>query len=721
MSTERLFRLLSYLTVFCGFFSLWVGGAIGPVGTGLFLVMMIVAWFLEDSSWQISERLGTALIVLAIPFYYGLWRLGFFSYSSTDSMLPGILARLILSLSAIKLLQQKGDRDWIFLYVMGFCELLLAAGLSISAMYLLAFVMYAFSMVCTIVLFEMRKTGRAVWERAYKKADEQPSELKMAGFRRIPATAVFLILLITLIAAPLFYAIPRVGGAGLGSDPSGGVSTRSGFSDTVELGGIGRIQQSDGVVMRVRLEGADTIGNLKWRGLALDTFNGKAWSKYRPNAKEPRAKNDNGLIQVDFATGKESLLLQTFYMEPLDTPVIFAAPRAVGIQGSFPVVFKDLYGGITFSRSGDRVSYKVLSDTSLPSDKVLREDREEYPSGIENYLQLPEVIDPRIAELAATITRDSHNRYDAAVAIESYLQNEFGYTLEQKAGGPDPLADFLFNVREGHCEYFATAMVLMMRSQGIATRLVTGFQQGEYNETADVFVVRQNQAHAWVEVYFPGEKQWVAFDPTPAASATETGAVAGFSKRVTKYMEALEMFWIQYFVAFDNQEQRTLFTSVRRNIQDAQSSTTSWLQSAQTLFNEWWKDVKGENGGDTRMAAIGYGAGVVSALAVALMLAILLFRKLRKMKLWQRLRGMFAKRPETQIIEFYERMVSVLAGRGLLRESHQTPAEFATQTGFPEAVKLTGKYNDVRFGKEDLTASERDAIEAWLGTLSAKG
>lgn len=720
-STERIFRLLSYLTVFCGFFSLWVGGAIGPIGTGLFLLVMVAAWFLEGSRWQISERLGTVLIVLAIPFYYGLWRIGFFSFSSSDAMLPGILARLILSLSAIKLLQQKSDRDWIFLYVMGFFELLLAAGLSISALYLVAFAMFAFSMVCTIVLFEMRKTRRLVWERSYKKADDAPEELSFKGFRRIPVAAVFLISVITLIATPLFFAIPRVGGAGLGSDPGGGVSTRSGFSDTVELGGIGRIQQSDGVVMRVRLEGADTAGNLKWRGLALDTFNGKGWTKYRPNAKEPRARNDNGLIQVDYATGKESLLLQTFYMEPLDTPVIFAAPRAVGIQGSFPVVFKDVYGGLTFQRSGDRVSYKVLSDTSLPSSQVLRSDRGEYPNGIENYLQLPDGFDPRITELSATLTERTHNRYDAAVAVEQYLQNEFGYTLEQKAGGSDPLADFLFNVREGHCEYFATAMALMLRSQGIATRLVTGFQQGEYNETADAFVVRQNQAHAWVEVYFPGEEVWVAFDPTPAASGTETSAVSGFSKRVTKYMEALEMLWIQYFVAFDNQEQKTLFTSVRRNIADAQSGTNSFLQSAQTMFNEWWKDVRGDNGSQTRLAAIGYGVAAVSSLAAILLLGIIVFRKIRKVGLWNRLKARFGGRPEMQIVEFYERMVESLAARGLLRESHQTPAEFAEQTGFPEAVSLTRRYNDVRFGKAELTAAERSEIEAWLGTLTAKG
>ena len=113
---------------------------------------MIAAWLLEGSRLQISERLGTILIVLAMPVYYLLYRFGFFNFSNAETMLPGILARLILSLTAIKLLQRKSDRDWIFLYIMSFFAVLLAAGLSISALYLLSFVSYVFIMVCTQVL-----------------------------------------------------------------------------------------------------------------------------------------------------------------------------------------------------------------------------------------------------------------------------------------------------------------------------------------------------------------------------------------------------------------------------------------------------------------------------------------------------------------------------------------------------------------------------------------
>src|SRR5690606_28415666 len=152
-----------------------------------------------------------------------------------------------------------------------------------------------------------------------------------------------------------------------------------------------------------------------------------------------------------------------------------------------------------------------------------------------NYLQLPE-IDPRIAELTEQVIGDSTNRYDSARRVEQYLQTQFGYTLEMKAGGEEPLADFLFNVREGHCEYFATAMAIMLRTQGIATRVVNGFSRGEYNEMADVWVVRQRNAHSWVEVYFPGENAWVQFDPTPVAGQDGAPVQAGIAGGLFQYI-----------------------------------------------------------------------------------------------------------------------------------------------------------------------------------------
>ena len=720
MNFERLFRTLSYATVFCGFFALWIAGAFGVAGAAFFVAAMIGAWFIEGTRLQISERVGTLLIVLAVPIYYGLWRIGYFTFVSQEAMLPGILARLILSLSAIKLLQRKSDRDWIFLYIMAFFQVLLAAGLSISALYLFAFITFVFFMVAAIILFEMRKTDRSVLERATVKREIVGSRLKLPGFGRIPATSIVLILAIIVLATPIFFLIPRVGGAGMGADPSNS-SMRAGFSDKVQLGGSGRIQQSDEVVMRVRLEGNDSTGNLKWRGIALDTFDGQLWSRSKPNFREPRTKGEREIIQVDYATGRESLLLQTVYLEPLDQPVLFAAPRAVGVQGNFDLLMRDAHGSIYFQRQGERVSYKVLSDTSLPGAGQLRTDRELYPVQFNSYLQLPASLDPRIEQLTSTVTANARNRFDAAAMVENYLQTQFGYTLEQKAGGNEPLSDFLFNVREGHCEYFATAMALMLRTQGIATRVVTGFQQGEYNETADVFVVRQLNAHAWVEVYFPGEEVWVPFDPTPAAGQGLEAVSTGIMGQYTKYLEALEMFWIQYFVAFDNQEQKSLLTSVKKSFVDYQSKTSSYVETFQILVAEWWKDVKGENGFETRAAAVGYAIGGV----LLVVLIVLTFwwgaKRIRSMAIWTRIRLRFHPGQNPTIIEFYDRMIRLLGERGMIREPHQTPLEFAAATRLPEAVMLTQKYNSVRFGNAQLSTTEQDQIENWLGSFLVKG
>src|SRR6202008_1030578 len=109
---------------------------------------------------------------------------------------------------------------------------------------------------------------------------------------------------------------------------------------------------------------------------------------------------------------------------------------------------------------------------------------------------------------------------------------------------PDPLADFLFNVRAGHCEYFSTAMAVMLRTRGIATRVVNGFLPGEYNEAASAFTVRQSDAHSWGEFYFQEPNSWVTFDPTPPAGRAEP-LRSGVVGQLEKYAEAFELIWFQ--------------------------------------------------------------------------------------------------------------------------------------------------------------------------------
>ena len=121
--------------------------------------------------------------------------------------------------------------------------------------------------------------------------------------------------------------------------------------------------------------------------------------------------------------------------------------------------------------------------------------------------------------------------YDKAVAIERFLRSRYAYTLKLSGKpGDDPLAHFLFETHAGHCEYFASAMTIMLRTLGIPSREVNGFLPGEYNDLAGDYIVRASDAHSWVEVYFPGTG-WVTFDPTPAAIENFGSFVAARSVR----------------------------------------------------------------------------------------------------------------------------------------------------------------------------------------------
>ncbi len=636
--------------------------------------------------------------------------------------LAAMLAQLILVLAAIKLLQRKAERDWLFLYLMAFFEVLLAAGLSISPLYLASLILYMLVTICAIVTFEIRKTSAAISRDSnYKKTDDKEKLFRKISLARLPLTAIILLILVVAFAAPLFFALPRVGSAGFGSS-SKGLSNVTGFSDSVNLGEIGNLLQNDQIVMRARIDKTDeqNLGALHWRGVALDTFDNKRWSKSNKNFRESFVKLERGFFLIDYPQANAASTIQTIYLEPIDTPVLFALSRPLAIEGSFQSeLYKDSEGAITFQRgNSERISYKVNSDRSLPAASLLKSDNGDYEPEAKRYLQLPDQFDERIAALAAQTTAKQTNRYDKARAIENYLQTEFGYTLEMKAKGDEPLADFLFNVREGHCEYFATAMAIMLRTQGIATRIVNGFQRGEYNETANVFVVKQKDAHSWVEVYFPRENAWVPFDPTPSAGRfDDSTAASGIFGKFNSYLVALETFWIQYFVSYDNQEQKSLMRSVKNSFAEYQAKTSVWLNDMQYRLSDWWREVRGDKGLQASARAVAFGVGYLLAAIFGIILIVWLYRKIRRLDVWQKISVWLKSRNQKSIVEFYERMQRVLASKGFTRAAHQTPLEFAFALNMPEAVSITEKYNRVRFGEKNLSNVESQEIENWLLSL----
>ena len=713
------FNLISYAVMLCGFLSLLVSGGVENISLMFFGIVLILAWYLEGSVWQISERLGTLSVIFVVPLFYLNWKYKIFGVN--ENQIFGMLARVILILAGIKLLQRKTDRDWIFLYLMAFFEVLLAAGMSISPLYLATMILFFLTIICAIIAFEIKKTtktiGGNISQNNFEKAQTvfaKTSPLK------ISFTAVVLLTLIIGCGTPLFFALPRVSSAGLGGT-SNSLSGMTGFSDSVKLGEIGELLQSDQVVLRARLENSQGKDPrfLKWRGVALDNFDNKSWSKSKTEYTAPIYKREGDFFLLGYASDSDNLIVQTVYLEPIDVPALFAVSRPVAVQGNFKFLRKNANDEVIFQRNDfDRLSYKVYSDASVPDTSLLKADNNVYTKDDQRYLQLPTNLDGRIADLAEELTIKNSNRYEKARTIEHYLQTQFGYTLQLKAQGEQPLADFLFNVREGHCEYFASAMAIMLRTQGIATRVVNGFQQGEYNDTADVYVVRQRDAHSWVEVYFPGENAWIPFDPTPSAGQIGEKSATGIIGQLSKYAQALETFWIQYFVTYDNQEQRSLARSVKNSLSEYQSSISGWLNNFQSQIIDWWKNVRGDKGSRSSASAIAYGIGYLLAAIFCVFLFIYLANKIKKHRFWRKVYDWFGQTKKATIIEFYERMQTVLANQGLTRAPHQTPLEFAFALEMPEAVKITEKYNRVRFGEKELTDSEAAEIENWLKNLA---
>lgn len=684
------------------------GGLSSPLAL-TFLAVMIVSWMLENTKWQLPERYGLGIVLLSIPLFYLDWHYQKALGEPAERLGVTALAHLIVFLSAVKLLQVKKDRDWVFLYLISFFEVLLAAGLSFSPVFLGTLTLYLLCGLCAVTAFEIQKARRSLAytetrllvppdSRVFKKGGRRSWRNPEAA--RLPFVAVGLLLLIFALALPLFLIAPRSGAAAL-TRSGGGLSNFIGFSENVTLGQIGTLKQDDGLVMRVRVVD-QTPRELRWRGVALDEFTGKAWKKsVQARQNDLVTDRGGGLYQFGTARSVDRLTRQTFFLEPLESPVLFAAPRVVGIQGDLPFVRIDTEGSVQSRRRDfERIMYTAISDTNEPRMDELREDRTPYPLSFYRYLQLPDDLDPRIDTLATAIVlrANASNRYDAAKAIETHLQTAYGYSLEMKAGGPDPLADFLFNVKSGHCEYYSTAMAVLLRSRGIAARVVNGFLPGEYNEAAGAYTVRQSDAHSWVEVYFPETRAWVTFDPTPSAGRVEPMRT-GLAAQLQKYAEAFELLWFQYVVGYDKQEQRSLATSVNNQVFEYARVLSTVLETVTSYLT-----------GNVLVIAL-------LILGVAFVGFVVLFGK----GFWRWVRtGAIRSAEEGRTyssVQFYERLISLMEQRGLSRDRHLTPLEFAKNLKSNEALLITRAYNRVRFGGQRLSANEKREVERALGVL----
>jgi transglutaminase-like putative cysteine protease len=560
-----------------------------------------------------------------------------------------------------------------------------------------------------------------------RNAIQHDSLDRWIGGRFVAATFVTTCLALA-VAAAFFSLTPRLWlGSGLlagdGDDPAGRPLT--GFTEEVRLGDIGQILESTEPVLDVRVFDEETGKQLDifkycaQLGLTEPLFRGTVTSHYergRWSGGDGRSRFFSMQAVTDNTPIRQEIRLQPigthilFAMHPLRTCLIEKAsdghePTLAQIQPTTSVLAQP---GMRSSR--EPISYSVLCpppDANAPQVRTPRYARrfESYYLRT-RYIQMPAAGLDRLRALAERVsgsdaaTPSSHR--EMASRLETHLRDsgEFSYSLNASIRDPniDPVEDFLFNRKSGHCEYYASALVLMLRAVDIPSRMVSGFKGGKQNTLTGAFEVEQRHAHAWVEAYLDGG--WVVLDATPALARSES--VQSMESSVQSWHDFTKLMsdvWGRHVLGVNFNQQRNEFYEPIR----------------ETLSNLWDDLKQGHIGVASVFAAFtklltspdrwfSWQGGVVTF--ILLLLGSGLFWAVRRLA-WQWKR--FGKRERTRhrskvSVEFYERFRRLCRACGLSKDASQTEREFVTAA----ARHLESKLPNVQAG-----SASSDLVEAF--------
>ena len=548
--------------------------------------------------------------------------------------------------------------------------------------------------------------------------------------------------------AVVFVVVPRFGvGAFLRGDM--GTETISGFSEQVQLGGFGTIKTDATIVMHLDLRAkeekeddgnaereppeAPPLKHLPWhlRGIAFDHYESGQWG-HSPHATTTPLLPDRGFWffadtdgrraemhvrpreqwktvhsswrpvarPIPGYAGSTETLRVIATLEDIGTELLFAAsaPLGVALEARGPIESRqritadvDLQIRV-FNRQPGPIQYEFLSRIGRPTrDELLHIGTPLASTELARaYLQRPQSLSPEFTNLAQSIVGDASTHLQKTEAILDFLL-AFQYTTEQRTSqrvldGADPVEGFVFDTRAGHCEYFATAMALLLREVGVPSRNVNGYYGAHHNPIGDFYTVRQADAHSWVEVYF-GRLGWITFDPTPP-SGRSAGRDAPWFPAVTQLLDAAHNTYLNYIIDYDLGKQIEVLGALGvRADRTSQRIEIDWERASGPI-------------------ALPFG------LALLLGTLIAVRRRRRRTQL-----------PRHQ--KLYLALLDVFRIRGIQRQKHESPTHFfhrvsAIYPGLrPSLIPFATAYESLRFGQEPSNAADRELAVTHLCELAS--
>jgi len=711
-AVQRYFEVSLFLLVSTAIMAVVLTGKLDPVSLALPPIALAYKGFRiwRGRGPEITARVATWLVLAYFLFFpIDLW---FLSRSlSADAPNPALYAALLAAIhlmlfaALVRLYSARTNRDFAFLAVLAFTCMLSSAILTVGTSFLAMLAIFLALAVSTFVALEIRRSATGAVSPSFEPGSPMARQLN----RALGLTSVLVAVSALLVGGVFFFLIPRFT-AGYLSALNLQPNLMTGFGEDITIGEIGKIQQSSAVVMRIHVEGdPGRAEDVHWRGIVLTNFDGKRW--FTPRHGEIVISPDSGgeyrFPPAGLPSGDFFPLRYTVMMEPVATDAVFVAPRPEMLRGRFAnesermgvprsrtYLLLDKTGSLSNPFHNDiKVRYEGVSLLPIIPPAQLRKSSAVYPDDIRDlYLQVPQ-LDPRIKQLAEKIVEKSHNEYDRAANIELYLKSHYGYTLDLTGRQTDdPLAYFLFERREGHCEYFAAAMTVMLRDLGIPARYVGGFLPGEYNDLGGDYIIRASDAHAWVEAYFPGYG-WITFDPTPAGNGKRKGLLA----RMGLYWDWFQFAWDEWVINYDFGHQMNLAQNVQKTSRD-------WGERTLRYYHDKQRDaIRLLMALDRRTEASPYFLPSVLVFLIALLIYLrgrpLIGYLIARWRVRARRGGNLTA--SLAALEYRE-MLRLLEKRGWKKAPSQTPLEFAsaipaTDLSAPVA-QLTELYQSARFG-----------------------
>jgi transglutaminase-like putative cysteine protease len=440
----------------------------------------------------------------------------------------------LLILLAIRLLGAKRFRDYMQIYLIALFLLIGSALLSVEIEFLLYFVCMIFLVTVTIVFLTYFSQDNTLALPASAIA-RIASKASLISLIAIPVTAVMFIVL-PRTSYPIFHFLNR------------GAHASTGFTDNVRLGNVSDIQEDTTVILRAHMERVQE-NLLYWRGIVLDNFDGTSWTSLHSGGPDSDRSPSMAGRQVK----------QTIYLEPTGNKYLFTLDK----PASLSLRYAKRTSALTYTLSENifrRIRYESASTLSdlLPEQKI---DRSAY-------LQMPERALAKTSALVKTLSSGGTAEETARAILRFLRDGEYRYSLKNLPVSDDPLEDFLFRYKYGNCEYFASAMAVMLRIAGIPSRVVGGYKGGYYNDAGEYYLVPQKNAHVWVEAYIES-KGWLRMDPTPAGIENfVSGSSRDLFFRAKLLMDSMNYYWNALVINYDFAKQVSLFNTIRSGIRN---------------------------------------------------------------------------------------------------------------------------------------------------------